>query len=113
MHILLMDKHCGTGGPGKVAAGLAEKFGREGHEVRIAYGRSGVVPEKYRKYAVRIGTMRDVYLHALMTRLTGRHGFYSRGATKRFLQWADEYDPGLLWLHNIHGYYVNIELLFD
>ena len=108
-----MDKHCGTGGPGKVAAGIAEKFEREGHEVRIAYGRSGVVPEKYRKYAVRIGTMMDVFTHALMTRLTGRHGFYSRGATRDFLKWADEYDPGLLWLHNIHGYYVNIELLFD
>ncbi|MBQ6972224.1 MAG: glycosyltransferase [Synergistaceae bacterium] len=113
MRVLLIDKHCGTGGPGKVAAGIAGKFEREGHEARIAYGRSGFVPEKFRKYAVRIGTMKDVYLHAVMTRLTDRTGFYSRKATEDFLRWADEYDPGLLWLHNIHGYYVNIELLFD
>ena len=112
MRILLIDECCGTSGPGKVMCGLAEKFESEGHEVKTAYGRKPFVPEKYRRFAVRIGTMKDVYFHAIMTRLTDRHGFFSRGATKRFLKWADKYDPNILWLHNIHGYYINIEMLF-
>ncbi|MCR5510648.1 MAG: glycosyltransferase, partial [Lachnospiraceae bacterium] len=55
----------------------------------------------------------EVYLHILYTRLTDRHGLASRRATRAFLKWADEYDPDILWLHNIHGYYINYELLFN
>ena len=112
MRVLFINEVCGTGSTGKITAELAEQYEREGHEVRIAYGRHDYVPEKYRRFAVRIGTMRDVYIHALMTRLTDRHGFYSGHATKKFLRWADDYSPSLLWLHNIHGYFINIDMLF-
>ena len=113
MRILFINELCGTGSHGKLAAEQAERFERDGHEVRIAYGRHPNVPDRYKRYAVRIGSGVDVYVHALMTRLTGRHGFFSRRATKKFLRWADDYDPEFLWLHNIHGYYINIELLFS
>ena len=52
-------------------------------------------------------------MHALRTRLMDAHGFGSKKATKEFLEWAERYNPDLLWLHNIHGYYINIELLFQ
>lgn len=113
MRVLIINEYCGTRSTGKIACEIAEKYECEGHEVRVAYGRNDNVPEKYRRFTVKIGTMKDVYLHALMTRLTGRTGFFSRGATRKFLKWADEYDPDFLWLHNIHGYYINIELLFN
>ncbi len=29
------------------------------------------------------------------------------------MQWIREYDPDVIWLHNIHGYYLNVEVLFD
>ena len=113
MRILFINETCGTGSHGKIAAEQAQKFENEGHEVKIAYGRYAYVPEKYKKYAVQIGSMFDVYVHALLTRLTDKHGFFSKHATKKFLQWADEYNPDFLWLHNIHGYYINIEMLFN
>ena len=47
-----------------------------------------------------------------MARLTDRHGLASKAATKRFLKWAENYNPDILWLHNIHDYYINYELLF-
>ena len=112
MRVLFINVQCGIGSHGKIAAAQAEEFERQGHEVKIAYGRDPDIPEKFRKYAVRIGSAVDVYFHALMTRLTDRNGFFSRGATKRFLSWAEEYSPDLLWLHNIHGYYINMEMLF-
>ncbi len=113
MRVLFVNEVCGTGSTGKITCELAENYEREGHQVKIAYGRSSFVPEKYQRFAVRIGSSYDVYTHALMTRLTDRHGFYSSHATRKFLRWADSYDPSLLWLHNIHGYYVNVELLFS
>ena len=112
MRVLFINVQCGRGSHGKIAAEQAEKFEQEGHEVKIAYSRDPDMPEKYKKYAVRIGSTADIYIHALLTRLTDRNGFFSRGATKRFLAWADEYNPDLLWLHNIHGYYINIDMLF-
>ena len=112
MRILFINEVCGTGSTGKITCELAEKYEREGHDVRVAYGRNDNVPEKYKLFAVRIGSMFDVYIHAVMTRLTDRHGFYSGHATRKFLRWAEEYNPDFLWLHNIHGYYINIDLLF-
>lgn len=113
MRILLINSVCGIGSTGRICTDLAQQFEKDGHEVKIAYGRDGFVPEEFQKYAVRIGTDLDVKLHGIRTRLLDEHGFGSVHATKEFLKWADEYDPGLLWLHNIHGYYMNIELLFE
>ena len=112
MKVLFINAVCGTGSTGKICAELAETFENEGHEVKIAYGRQGYVPEKFQKYAVRIGNDIDVKVHALYTRLTDRHGLASKCATKKFLEWAESYSPDLLWLHNIHGYYINYEMLF-
>lgn len=111
MKILIINVICGIGSTGRICTDLAQEFEKQGHEVKIAYGR-GEVPKKYRKYAARIGGKRDVYVHALKARIFDTVGFESKRATKRFLQWADAYNPDLIWLHNLHGYYINIELLF-
>lgn len=113
MKILLINSVCGIGSTGRICTDLAQQFECEGHEVKIAYGRDSYVPEKFRKYAVRIGNDLDVKLHGIRTRLLDEHGLGSVKATKVFLKWADEYNPDLLWLHNLHGYYINVELLFE
>ena len=112
MRILLINAVCGTGSTGKICGALAQELEKQGHTVKIAHGRDNIVPEQYRKYSLRIGSDLGVRLHGVYTRLTDRHGFGSAGATKRFLGWAEKFDPELVWLHNIHGYYINIELLF-
>lgn len=113
MRILFINSVCGIRSTGRICTDLATELEAQGHECKIAYGRVDEVPEKFQKYALRIGTDMDLKLHALKTRLFDRHGFGSKKATKAFLRWADEFDPQLLWLHNLHGYYINIELLFD
>ena len=40
-----------------------------GHEVKIAYARDEV-PEKYQKYAVKIGNEFDVFAHVLKSKAT-------------------------------------------
>lgn len=113
MKYLFINAVCGTGSTGKICAAQAQACEAQGHTAKIAYGRDGFVPEQFRKYGVRIGGDWDVKAHALFTRLTDKHGFGCVTATKKFLRWAEEYDPDVLWLHNIHGYYINIELLFQ
>lgn len=111
MKILQINSVCGIRSTGRIAAELADKYNSQGHECIIAYGREEV-PEKYKKIAVRIGNEKSVKKNALMARIFDNEGFNAKKETAMFLEWADKFDPDLLWLHNLHGYYINIEMLF-
>ena len=102
---------CGIRSTGRICIDLAKELEAQGHEVKIAYGRE-TVPEQYQKYAIRIGTDIGVKINALKARIFDNEGLNAIHATKKFLKWADTYSPDLIWLHNIHGYYLNYELLF-
>ncbi len=112
MKLLEINVVCGVKSTGRIATEIAKEYEEKGYEVKIGYGRESV-PTEYQKYAVKIGSKISVYYHAFMSRLFDNAGFYSKCATRKFLKWADEYDPDVLWLHNLHGYYINIEMLFD
>ncbi|MDM8274174.1 glycosyltransferase [Enorma phocaeensis] len=59
-------------------------------------------------FATRCGYL----LHGAMARLDDRAGFHSKYDTARLLRLLDEIDPDVVHLHNVHGYYINIEMLF-
>ena len=113
MRVLLINSVLGYGSTGKIVLDIAKEYEKRGDEVRIAYGRKVSGSEDEKKYGVRIGTGADILYHSFATRLADRHGLASKRATAAFLKWADEFNPDLLWLHNIHGYYINYELLFE
>ena len=112
MKILMINVVCGIRSTGRICADLATALEAQGHEVRIAYGR-GIVPEQFRKYAIRVGTDFDNKMHGFRARLVDGCGFGSKSATENLIEWIKEYNPDVIHLHNIHGYYVNIEILFD
>lgn len=113
MKVLFINSVCGTGSTGKICVTLAKELEQQGHEVKIACGSRHNISEDGKKYAVIIGDKKDVYFHLLKSRLFDRHCFASKRATLKFIKWAEEYNPDLLWLHNLHGYYLNIEVLFN
>lgn len=112
MKILFINSVCGIRSTGRIVTDLAEEYIAQGHRVRIAYGREHV-PEKYRTISYRIGTEASVRVNALTARLLDNEGFNCTAQTKAFIKWANSYDPDVVWLHNLHGYYINIELLFQ
>ena len=112
MKVLMINVVCGIRSTGRICTDLATALEKQGHQVKIAYGRENV-PEKFRKYAVRIGSDLDVKLHGIKARLFDEAGFGSKKATEKFIEWVKEYDPDVIHLHNIHGYYINIAILFD
>lgn len=111
MKILMINSVCGIGSTGRICTDLADALSQNGHKVKIAYGR-GNVPDKYAKYAVRIGNKLDVRMHALASRVFDNTGFCSKKATEKFVEWIKKCDPDVIHLHNIHGYYINVEILF-
>lgn len=111
--LLLINSVCGIGSTGKICSKIAHQYESKGYEVKIAYGRTKRVSEDSRKYAVRIGTFFDVCIHALFTLIFDKHGLGSKRSTIKFIKWAEEFNPDILWLHNIHGFFINYEILFE
>ncbi len=112
MKVLIINSVCGVRSTGRICTDIAEALIKKGNEVKIAYGREHA-PGQFDSISRRIGKDCDVKEHAIETKIFDNHGLASRATTKRFLMWASEYNPDLVWLHNIHGYYINYELLFD
>lgn len=110
MKVLQINSVCGVGSTGRIATDLYKVLEGQGHECVIAYGR-GTAPQGIK--TIRIGTNLDNYIHVAKTRLLDKHGLGSVEATKEFIKKVEEFNPDIVHLHNIHGYYINIEILFD
>lgn len=107
--VLFINSVCGDGSTGRIVTELYRYLENVGYDCLIAYGRKNAL-EEFK--TIKIGCQFSVYLHGILSRITDRHGFYSIIATKRFLRKVDKYKPDIVHLHNIHGYYINIKLLF-
>jgi glycosyltransferase involved in cell wall biosynthesis len=109
MKIIQINAIYGEKSTGRIVKEIDDLLKTEGYETGI------VVPQKISTtdnvYA--IGNAFDWKWHALYTRLTGKQGFASKSATKRLLLWLDKQHPDVIHLHNIHGNFVNIDLLFS
>lgn len=112
MKLLEINSVCGIGSTGRICTDIAGLLEQRGDTCTVAYAR-GNVPENLTKYAHRIGTAWDYRLHGMETRLFDAHGFGSRRATREFLKWAAEWKPDVVHLHNLHGYYLQVEELFS
>ena len=110
MRILQINSVCGVGSTGRIATDLYKVLEEQGYECKIAYGR-GNAPEGID--SIKIGSNLDNYAHVFKTRVFYYHGFGSVSSTKTFIEEVKEYNPDIIHLHNIHGYYINIEILFN
>lgn len=110
MKVVQINSVCGIGSTGRIATDIHNELLKKGIESYIAYGRDN---EVNCNNSIKIGSKIDNYFHVLMTRLFDKHGFFSKKATIEFLKKLEEINPDIIHLHNIHGYYLNIELLFE
>jgi len=107
---LFINSVAGFGSTGRIAAEKCRELMAQGHECCIAYGRDKANCDDIP--TICIGSSLDYRIHGVMSRILDNHGFGSKAATKRFLERIKEYDPDVIWLHNVHGYYIHIGLLF-
>ena len=107
--ILFINSVC-NGSTGTICKNLYKAANNDGHECCIAYGR-GEAPKGFN--TIKIGNKIDIYFHVLKARLFDASGFGSKHATKKFIKRIEEFKPDIIHLHNIHGYYINVEILFN
>ena len=95
---------------GKIAVDIYRTLRAHGSDGAVAFARNevpGDVP------SFKIGNPLSVYTDGVFTRLTDKAGHYSKGATDKLIKQIKEYDPDIIHLHNLHGYYLNVPMLFD
>lgn len=109
MKLLQINTTVNSGSTGRITEDIGQVLLANDHESHIAYGR-GNRPSKSKLH--RIGTQRDVLLHGLKTIVLDRHGFASSTATRKLISEIEMIAPDLIALYNLHGYYINIEILF-
>lgn len=109
MKIVEVNTICGAGSTGRICVDLYETLSAKGHEPYIAVGRGGLPPgiEGYQ-----IGNKADFLCHVMKNFTQGKAGFGSKKATRRFIDWLGQIRPDIIHLHNIHGFYLQVELLF-
>lgn len=81
-----------------------------GYESYVIWGRGR---EANPPYEYSINDNLGVKVHGLYTRLFDTTGFASWNATKKLISILEEIKPDIVHLHNLHGYYLNIQMLFE
>lgn len=110
MKILQVNSVCGIGSTGRIVLDLYKCAVKHTHQGAIAYGRNhnSELDSSYE-----ISSIWGNYIHGIISRIFDRHGFGSKISTKKFIRFMKAYKPDIIHLHNIHGYYLNIDLLFS
>ena len=109
MKYLFINSVYGIRSTGKIISNLCHELIKQGNECVVAYGRQSIEDDIKQ---IQIGTKMDYIAHAGIARVLDNQGLCSKRATKDLLEKIDLYKPDVLWLHNIHGYYINYEMLF-
>jgi len=110
LKILQINTSVNSGSTGRIAEDIGKVMMQHRHESFIAYGR-GKRPSS--SNLIQIGNKWDVNMHGVKTMLLDRHGFGSKNATLQLVKQIEAIQPDVIGLHNLHGYYINIKVLFD
>jgi putative colanic acid biosynthesis glycosyltransferase len=97
------------GSVGRISEEIGLKFKQRGWKSYIAHGRDGL---KSDSELIKFGNFLSLSYHFLITRFFDKHGLGSKLATKLLIKKIEKLNPNIILLHHLHGYYINIEVLF-
>ncbi len=109
MKIAQINTVTGTGSIGRITVGLYHVAKNNGDEPVIFYGRREA-PQGIR--TIKFGDLIGFVFHVLRGLLLGKSGFGSKRETAKLIRELEKEKPDLIHLHNLHGFYLNIEMLF-
>lgn len=108
--IAQINVEAGYGSTGKIAEMISRYAHDDGMESYLFYGRKNPNTDQP---TIKIGNKLEQSLHLMETRLLDRHGKGSSSATKALINDLENLKVDILHLHNLHGYYLNYEILFE
>ena len=109
MKVLFVNMAYGAGSTGKIIADIMDLLKKNGNDVKALYGTGAC---SHNADAVKVSGKLGYYFHNAASRLTDHAGLYSRAATRKMIREIKAFQPDLIHLHTLHGFYVNYEMLF-
>lgn len=98
-----------NGSTGKIMVGIQQQAEKDGYEVYNFFGRGKPANDRCFKICNKL----DIYWHLFISRLFDMQGHGCKNATRKLIKKLKEIKPDVIQLHNLHGYYINIKILFD
>lgn len=108
--LLIINVTANSGSTGRIAEEIGQTAISNGYDTYFAYGR---LARESKCKLIKIGKKLNVRLHGIESRFFDNHGFSSRIATKRFIKEIEKIKPDIINIHNLHGYYINVKILFE
>jgi|WetSurMetagenome_2_1015567.scaffolds.fasta_scaffold40198_3 putative colanic acid biosynthesis glycosyltransferase len=109
LRLLQINTVCNAGSTGRIAENIGKIAMSNNWESYIAYGRGENNNSSSETY--KIGTKVSLYNGALSCRFFDNDGFCNIRETKLLIRYINRINPDIIHIHNLHGYYLNLELL--
>ena len=98
MKIIQINAVYGFGSTGIIVRDLQDICYHNGIECIVAYSQS----QDTVKNGYQLGNFISNKIHALLSRISGKQGYFSILSTRKFLKYLDQYHPDIIHLHNLH-----------
>ena len=106
MKILIVNTYGKIRSTGKIATLQYEYLKSKGHEVKVAY-RGIREPDPQNEDYISISGHIEPYVANVLARVTGLEGHVHPMATRRLKKLTVEFNPDVVQLISLHGYYIN------
>ena len=111
MRVFQLNTFCGVKSTGRIASEIAKLVQEDGGECLIGYGVPGISADSA-PFALKIGSKIERKIHAVIRKLFDAEGYGSWFATHRLILQMKKFRPDLIHLHNVHGCYLHLPMLF-
>lgn len=115
MKVLQINASYKIGSTGKIMADLNSVINAAGHSGYMLAG-YGEFEKEIKDTTLSFNNSKSptsTRINLLISRLTGTMGYRHKDRTKKAIDWIDRLDPDIIHLHNIHGDWINIFILFE
>lgn len=107
MKILQINSVFHYGSTGRIVESIHSKLLNEGFSSKVIYGRKHYEEEGL----YYIGNNFRFFMDVFLSLITDNHGLNNNNSTKKIIEIIKSFEPDVIHIHNLHGFYVNYELL--
>lgn len=109
-NIAIINSVYGIGSTGRLSANLSHFLNEHGFNAKVFYGRNRQPKDDNSFY---FSLPLSISAHGLKARIFDASGFGSKVSTRYLIRKLDKFKPGLVIVHNMHGYYLNIKIFLN
>ena len=108
MRLSQINVNYGFGSTGIIVKDLQTLCKHEGIDCEVVFSeaREDVLSDTYH-----MGNVVSNKLHALLSRISGKQGYFSKISTWLLLRHYDSYKPDIIHLHNLHSCYISLPMI--